>query len=189
MVKGGDVRVPTGFPREPAANPSAMMPTILLFPGPLSNASPSTVQSPYEPELKSSMRMMSSAFSGSPVIMHATMEQHTIPVEIALSRPIADSPPPAISAEILTFFLIKESTPAQSFTSTTQRNPIVEERSKPGQTNSIFVARFEGCGPPFTYQPEPSAPKYEPPRIREYRVRPSSVCSLSVHSQVLPHMS
>ena len=51
--------------------------------------------------------------------------------------------------------------------STTQRNPIVEQRSRPGHISSIFTARLQRIGPPAVYQPEPFARKYEPPRIRQ----------------------
>ncbi len=51
--------------------------------------------------------------------------------------------------------------------STTHRNPIVEQRSRPGHTNSSFVALLQGCAPPRIYQPEPPALKYEPPRSRQ----------------------
>jgi len=92
MVKGADVRVPVAFLPDPAVNPPATLPVIPPFPGPSPNASPSTVQSPYEPELKSSMKMMSSACTCVPIVINAATKQHTVPAEIALSRPISDSP-------------------------------------------------------------------------------------------------
>lgn len=72
--------------------------------------------------------------------------------------------------------------------SATHRNPMVEQRSKPGHISRNFAAKRQGTGPPSAYQIEPCALNQLPPFKMQKRVRPS-LRSLSVQCQTLPHRS
>ena len=66
--------------------------------------------------------------------------------------------------------------------STTQRKPIVLQRSNPGQVIRNLVAKSTGRSPPSTYQPDPWAAKYGPPRMMQYPDEISGVSGKPNHA-------
>lgn len=108
-----------------------------------------------KPEFPNSERRLKSEGRGLPVAEGEESDRNATAVEATFGLRISDFFRPSDFGLRVSGFGIRAD--AYETKSTTQRKPMVEQRSRPGHIKRNLAAKRQGFGPPSAYQIEPRA--------------------------------